>query len=151
LDVAVDATVLLCEVVSPGRAAFGEAFEFTEWSSNLRIFRDARLLTYENFICRPDRGDLADWRELYPSGNYASIYYLSPQGLGEMVKALHDLEIEDAVIGASMLREGGVGVKILANDGISLRKAVFSVRNLLIEDSSIAFPHTLQRAQTFFH
>jgi urease accessory protein len=28
LDVAADATVLLCELVSPGRTAFGEAFEF---------------------------------------------------------------------------------------------------------------------------
>lgn len=151
LDVAADATVLLCEVVSPGRAAFGEAFEFTEWTSKLRIYGEGALLAYENFNCKPERGDLTDWRELYPSGNYASLYYLSPQPLAKLVQTLHDCEIEDATIGASPLREGGLGVKILAKDGISLRKAIFSVRNLLITHSTVTFPHALQRAQTFFH
>ncbi|MDG1242773.1 MAG: urease accessory protein UreD [Opitutae bacterium] len=151
LDVAVDATVLLCEVVSPGRAAFGEAFEFTEWTSKLRIYREGVLLAYENFTCKPVDGDLADWRELYPEGNYASLYYLSPQPLGEIVQTLHDCEIEDATIGASLLREGGIGVKVLAKDGIGLRKAIFEVRSLLIAHSDVEFPHALKRAQTFFH
>ena len=151
LDVAADATVLLCEVVSPGRAAFGEWFEFSEWRSSLRIYREKKLLSYENFTCVPERGDLSDWRELYPSGNYAGLYYLTPEPLDGLVQALHDLEIADAVIGASPLREGGLGVKLLAKDGISLRKAIFSVRSLLIAHSKLVFPHALQRAQTFFH
>ena len=151
LDVAADATVLLCEVVSPGRAAFGEAFEFSEWSSKLRIYREGTLLSYENFTCVPERGDLVDWRELYPSGNYAGLYYLSPLPLGELVQTLHDLEIADATIGASPLREGGLGVKILARDGVSLRQAIFSIRKLLITHSTVSFPYALQRAQTFFH
>ena len=67
------------------------------------------------------------------------------------MQALHDLEIAEAVIGASPLREGGLGVKLLAKDGISLRKAIFSVRSLLIAHSKLVFPHALQRAQTFFH
>lgn len=151
LDVAADATVLLCEVVSPGRAAFGESFEFTEWRSSLRIYRDETLLSYENFSCIPERGDLSDWRELYPEGNYAGLYYLTSEPLEELVQTLHDLEIADAVIGASPLREGGLGLKLLAKDGISLREAIFSVRSLLIAHSKLVFPHALQRAQTFFH
>jgi len=151
LDVAADATVLLCEVVSPGRAAFGEAFEFSEWSSRLRVYRKGALLSYENFSCVPERGDLSDWRELYPSGNYAGLYYLTPEPLGGLVQALHDLEIADAVIGASPLREGGLGLKVLAKDGISLRKAIFSVRKLLVEHSQVDFPPALERAQTFFN
>lgn len=151
LDVAADATVLLCEVVSPGRAAFGEAFEFAEWTSKLRIYREGKLLAYENFTCKPAVGDLSDWREVYPEGNYASLYYLSPQPLDEIVQTLHDLHVGDATIGASPLREGGLGVKILAKDGISLRKAIFEVRELLIEHSKLAFPYALQRAQTFYN
>jgi urease accessory protein len=151
LDVAADATVLLCEVVSPGRAAFGESFEFTEWRSSLRIYRDGMLLSYENFSCKPERGDLSDWREMYPDGNYAGLYYLTPEPLGELVQTLHDLEIADAVIGSSPLREGGLGIKILSKDGISLRKAIFSVRKLLVEHSQVEFPSALQRAQTFFN
>jgi urease accessory protein len=151
VDVSIDSTVLLCEVVTPGRAAFGEAFEFTEWRSKLRIYCEGQLLSYENFTCRPQRGDLADWRELYPEGNYANVYYLSPEPLGDTVQKLHDLEIEDAVIGASPLRTGGLGVKILAKDGISVRHAIFAVRELLIANSGVSFPSALKRAQTFFH
>lgn len=151
LEVDPSATVLMCEVISPGRATFGESFQFTEWSSKLRITRGGRLLAYENFSVAPAAGDCADWRELYPDGTYASLYYLSPQPLGDLVATLHGLEIEDATIGGSPLREGGLGIKILAADGISLRKAIFSVRNLLIEHSAIIFPSALTRAQTFFN
>jgi urease accessory protein len=151
LDVAADATVLLCEVVAPGRAACGECFEFSEWRSSLRIYREGSLLSYENFSCIPDRGDLSDWREMYPEGNYAGMYYLGANPLGDLVQRLHDLEIADAAIGASPLREGGLGLKILAKDGISLRRAIFSVRKLLFEHAQVEFPAGLQRAQTFFN
>lgn len=150
LDVAADATVLLCEVVSPGRAAYGECFEFSEWTSKLRVYREGKLLAYENFSCLPANGDLADWREVYPEGNYASFYFLTPEPLGELVQTLHDLEVEHAVLGASPLRIGGLGLKVLAKDGISLRKAIFTVREILITHSKVRFPHALQRAQTFF-
>lgn len=151
LDVAADATVLLCEVVSSGRAAFGEAFEFSQWQSQLRIYREGSLLAYENFCCQPKLGDAADWRALYPGGSYASFYFLSPEPLGELIQRLHELEVSEASIGASTLREGGLGIKILAADGISLRKTIFLVRNLLIAHSKIRFPHALQRAQTYFN
>lgn len=151
LDVAADATVLLCEVVTPGRAAFGEAFEFTEWRSQLRIYREGSLLAYENFSCQPDRGDLSDWQAMYPTGSYASFYFLSPEVLGDVVQTLHELETPDATIGASPLRVGGLGIKILAADGISLRKTVFLVRNLLIKQTQQKFPHALLRAQTYFN
>ncbi len=151
MDVAADATVLLCEVISPGRAAYGERFEFREWSSQLKIFREGELLAYENFSCRPDAGDLSDWCGLYPDGSYASFYYLTPEPLADLVQQLHDLETPEAMIGASPLREGGMGIKILAADGIQLRKAVFLVRNLLILHSQQNYPYALQRAQTFFH
>jgi len=150
LDVAADATVLLCEVVSPGRAAFGECFEFSEWTSKLRIYREGQLLAYENFTCVPANGDLSDWREVYPEGNYASFYFLTPEPLGELVQTLHDLEIEHVALGASLLRGGGLGLKVLAKDGISLRKAIFTVREMLITHSKVSFPRALQRAQTFF-
>lgn len=151
LNVATDATVFLCEVVTPGRAAFGETFEFTEWCSRLRIYRDGDLLAYENFSCMPARGDAADWRQRYPSGSYASLYLLSPKPLGELVQSIHDMELPDATIGASPLRVGGLGVKILAADGISLRKAISSVRNLLTAHAEIQCPQALRRAQTFFN
>ncbi|MEC8190237.1 MAG: hypothetical protein VX033_03550, partial [Verrucomicrobiota bacterium] len=41
--------------------------------------------------------------------------------------------------GANPLREGGLGIKVLARDGISLRKTIFLVRNLLIIKSKQDF------------
>jgi len=151
VDVAADATLLLCEVISPGRAAYGEAFAFRNWTSRLRIFRDDKLLCYENFSCQPARGDIMDWKSQYPAGNYASLYLLSPQPIGDLVQELHNLETPQATIGASALRVGGLGVKILAADGISLRQTIFRVREQLITCSNLPFPKSLKRAQTFFH
>lgn len=151
LDIDPGATVLFCEIVSPGRAAFGEAFEFTEWRSQLKIFRQGSLLAYENFSCQPERGDVADWQALYPAGSYASFYFLSPKPLANLIQKLHDLETPDSMVGTSPMREGGLGLKILAADGISLRKTICMVRNLLISHTEQTFPRALQRAQTYFN
>ena len=151
LEVDASATVLMCELVAPGRAAFGECFEFQEWRSNLRIYRSGRLLSLETFAAQPARGDLADWRRAYPGGSYAGIYYLTPQPLEGIIQQLHDLKVSGATLGASPLREGGLGLKLLAQDGISLRQAISAVRELLIAHSKLTFPSALTRAQTFFH
>lgn len=151
LEVEPSSTVLLCEVVSPGRATFGERFDFTSWASSLRIHRSGQLLAYENFDCRPAEGGAADWRQLYPEGNYASLYCLSPEPMEGLVQTLHDLKLDRAMLGASPLREGGLGIKVLAADGICLRKAIFAVRKLLIPALKCSFPQALERAQTFFN
>lgn len=151
VDIASDSTLLLCEIVTPGRAAFGEAFEFSQWRSNLKIHMGGKLLAYENFTCRPDKNDIVDWQELYNCGSYANIYFLSPEPLGKLVELIHNISVKDTRIGASSLRFGGLGVKILAANGVSLRKVIYVVRNMLIKHSKICFPKALQRAQTFFN
>ncbi|MEM8868743.1 MAG: urease accessory protein UreD, partial [Verrucomicrobiota bacterium] len=134
VDMAADATLLLCEIVMPGRAAYGESFQFKSWASSLRIYREAKLLSYENFLCEPIKGDALDWQEAYPNANYASVYFLTPDTAPPLVQKLHDIDIEGASVGASLLRSGGgLGVKILAADGIQLRRAVLLARSILIE------------------
>ena len=151
IEAAPDATVFFCELVSPGRAAFGERFCFREWRSHTRVERDGELLALENFFCDPSSGDLEDWRTLYPNGNYASFYYLSALPLNDIVQQLHQLELTGAILGASPLRVGGIGIKIIAADGIELRKTVALVRNLLIIHSNISVPQALRRSQTFYN
>ena len=151
IEAAPDATVFFCELVSPGRAAFGERFCFREWRSHTRVECDGELLALENFFCDPSSGDLEDWRTLYPNGNYACFYYLSALPLNEIVQQLHQLELTGAILGASPLRVGGIGIKIIAADGIELRKTVALVRNLLIIHSNITVPQALRRSQTFFN
>lgn len=129
----------------------GRAFEFPQQNSQLRIYREGSLQVYENFCCQPLHGDVADWRAIYPCGSYASFYFLSPEPLGNIIQLIHDLETPDAMVGASPLTEDGLGIKILVRDGISLRKTIFLVRNLLIGLSKNTFPQALHRAQTYFN
>jgi urease accessory protein len=151
IDCAAGATLLYTEIVAPGRAAYGESFQFREWRSRLRLRRGGELIAFENFNCRPAVGQPADWREHYPEGLYASLYCLSPAPLEGLAESLHALECEGATLGASPLRGGGLAVKILATNGVELRRAILAVREILIPATGAVFPPALKRAQTFFY
>ena len=151
VDLAADSTVILCEIVSPGRVTFGEAFKFSQWRSRLRIRKEGRLIAYENFSVDPSKGEVQDWRNFAPSATYASIYFISPKIDPELFEAIHNIDIEGTYIGASSLRDAGLGIKILADDGVGLRKAIATVRSMLIKNVDSVYPKALQRAQTFFN
>jgi urease accessory protein UreH len=68
-----------------------------------------------------------------------------------LIEPLNKLSTGTVAIGASPLREGGLGIKVLAQDGLALRKAVLQIWEALIQASGIEFPHSLKRAQTFFY
>lgn len=150
VDLAPSARVLLCELVSPGRVACGEAFRFNEWRSKLEIRREEELLVYENFSARPSQGDLADWQSLFPGGLYASLYYLSPDPMEALLEALNELSDRACSVGASPLRKGGIGVKLIAEDSCALRRRIAQLRSLILPAPD-ALPHALKRAQTFFY
>jgi len=151
LEIETSSTVLLTEIVSPGRASYGESFAFKTWRSQLRIYRSGKLIAYENFKVEPHTGDVADWRSVFPDGPYVSIYFLTPHSITNLINPLNNLSSEVVAIGASSLRQGGLGIKVLAKDGLALRKSVLQIRELLIPQSGVEFPQTLKRAQTFFY
>ena len=151
VDLTTSSTLLLCEIISPGRVTFGEAFTFKSWKSKLRIRRDDCLLAFENFTVNPAQGGALDWRQKSPTATYASLYFVSPDYDDLLVEKIHRIEEDGVYIGASALRENGLGIKILANDGIALRKAISTVRSLLIETIPAKYPTALQRGQTFFN
>ncbi|MCB1123152.1 MAG: urease accessory protein UreD [Verrucomicrobiae bacterium] len=151
VEVEASSTLLLTEIVSPGRAAYGESFQFDFWRSRLRIYRPGTLAAYENFQVVPQTNDVADWRTRFPHGPYVGIYFLTPHPVSGLIEPLHDLSNDDVAIGASPLRAGGLGIKLLARDSPGLRKSVITIREVLIERTGINFPNTLQRAQTFFY
>ncbi len=144
-------TLLLTEIVSPGRATYGESFEFDSWRSKLRIYRSGTLTAYENFELIPANNDASDWRSRSPNGPYVSIYFLTPHPTTGLIESLHELSTDEVAIGASPLRGGGLGIKVLAKDGLALRKSVLQIREFLTNYSCIDYPHTLKRAQTFFY
>ena len=151
---AASASLLLTEIVMPGRVARGEAFQFSEWRSRLRIHREDALCAFEQFRLRPGDGDAPDWRAVAPESSYASLHAFAP-GLETpqpLVEALHALADGKGLrLGASPLRGNGLGIKLLAADGIILRQAILAVRLLLHERAGFCFPHILRRGQTFFY
>jgi urease accessory protein len=151
LKLEASSTVLLTEIISPGRANFGESFEFESWSSMLRIYRSGTLVAFENFKVNPRKGDAADWKQRFPEGPYASIYILTEVPVEDMSEHLNQLSGDDVSVGASPLRNGGLGIKVLAKDGMALRKTILQIREKLIAQTGIIFPGMLKRAQTFFY
>lgn len=151
LDIAEGACALFCEIVSPGRSAFGEQFEFEQWQSNTRILYNDTLINYENFTCEPKKGDVRDWQDAYPEGNYASMYLISGCDFDEFIAEMHQIETPDAIIGLSDLNKAGLGIKILAKDGVSLRRTIVLLRERLFKELKLSIPASLNRSQSFFY
>lgn len=150
LNVATGGCLLFCEIITPGRSAFGEQFEFEQWQSNTRIFYGGNLINYENFTCEPKKGDVRDWQEAYPDGNYASIYLICDRDFEAAIADMHQIETPEAIIGLSDLNGAGLGIKVLARDGVSLRKTIILVREKLFEALHFNIPLSLNRSQSFF-
>tara|TARA_A100001015_G_scaffold42163_1_gene46179 strand:+ start:591 stop:1454 length:864 start_codon:yes stop_codon:yes gene_type:complete len=150
LHVANGGCMLFCEIIAPGRSAFGERFAFDQWESNTRIYNNGTLINYENFTCEPQKGDVRDWQEAFPEGNYASMYLINDRDFNGFIAEMHQRETPDAVIGLSDLNRAGLGIKILAKDGVSLRKTIISLRERLFKELKLVIPPVLNRSQSFF-
>jgi urease accessory protein len=152
LRVEVDAggAALIAEVTYPGRPAHETCFTFRHWRSRAKVFYDGTLVAFEQFLLRPGSGMEADWSAHFPGGPYASLHYLNGKPCQDCLEQLHALAIEGALIGASPFRVGGLGVKLLACDGVALRHAFLEVRRVLMAHSGVCLPGAIQRAQTFF-
>ena len=151
INVSIGGCLLFCEVIAPGRSAFGEQFAFEKWQSNTRIFYGGNLINYENFTCEPKKGDVRDWQEAYPNGNYASLYLICNREFEAIIAEMHKIEMPEAIIGLSNLNKSGLGIKVLARDGVSLRKAILFVREKLFEMMEFNIPPALNRSQSFFY
>ncbi len=143
LDVAAGGGALLCEILSPGRVASGEAWAFERLRWALDITHAGRPVARERWDLAPvERPEsLAGWR-LEGAGSfagppfYASLFLVGTAGADPddpRWQALHDLHDASRWIGVSRL-DGGAGwsVKVLAADGAVLRRTLATVRATLL-------------------
>ena len=49
-----------------------------------------------------------------------------------LVEALNELSDRACYVGASPLRKGGIGVKLIAEDGCALRRKITQLRTLIL-------------------
>ena len=67
-----------------------------------------------------------------------------------MIDDLNGLSDRACYVRASPLRKGGIGVKLIAEDGCALRRGITQLRSLILPAQD-QLPHALKRAQTFFY
>ena len=128
-------TLLLAEMLAPGRVASGEAFayEWLRWETD--VFAGEERVARERYTLQPGTPSVEAMRRVFPNAYYASLYVVSEQ-LDESAacwRAIHDLQSERAWVGVSRLRRAGWVVKIVAADSLGLRDVMAEVRRLIYQ------------------
>lgn len=122
--------MLFVETLAPGRVASGEAFAFRrlDWDVTLRYA--GRTVVREHYRLDPADESLEALRAVFPQAYFASCFLLTgrPLVIGGEVETLSN---DRALVGDCALVAGGLVVKILAADSVSLRGAVSGVREIL--------------------
>ena len=140
-------TLLLAEMLAPGRVASGEAFayEWLRWETDL--FTGSEQIARERYTLQPGTPSVEAMRRVFPNAYYGSLYVVSEQ-IEESAAcwgAMHDLQSEQAWVGVSRLRKAGWVVKIVAAESLGLRGAMAAVRRLIYAALGVEEPD-LRRA-----
>jgi urease accessory protein len=143
-------TLLLSEMLAPGRVASGEAFayDYLRWETDVLVKDE--LVVRERYRLQPGTPSVEALRSAFEHGYYASLYVVAEtlsQAHG-CWRAIHDLHSESAWVGVSRLRRGGWVIKVLAAESIALRRVMAEVRTLVYEALGKALPD-LRRAGVF--
>ena len=126
--------LLFCELLTPGRVAFGEAFAYDSLSWETDLFLDETLLARERYFLAPDSFSVRAMQARFPTAYYASCFVVSP-ALSEGSPCwaeIHALHEPEAWIGCSRLaHKGGWTIKLLAANSILLRRKLGRIRSLI--------------------
>ena len=127
------ALAVLMEIVAPGRLARGEAFAFCDYSSGLSVTDvRGRVLLRERTRLQPSRWGDGSGLGLMEGFHYlGTLYVLNESGStpGELADDLHGLVADRprCIGGASALEQGGVVVRLLAEDHATVSHALHAV------------------------
>lgn len=133
IKVAPGGELFFAEVLSPGRVAHGECFEFSEIDWECNLFWDHRLIARERFFLQPDNSSLNCLRGPFPNSYYASCYLVSDRisDQGSCWSEIRNLNSTDAFVGTSRLVAAGWSIKILARESLVLHRTIQSIRRIL--------------------
>jgi urease accessory protein len=137
IDVEPGGELLYLESLAPGRVASGESFAFTRyaWCTDVRL--GGRLVHRERAMLEPAGQSLAGLRAFFPVSYYTSLVVISPASerwQSDFAHAVGALGDEATVrIGASRLCAGGWSIRLLAGDGLTLRKVLARLRLLVYQ------------------
>ena len=121
----------------PGRVAHGETWSWDRLRLELDVRCGGELALRERLDQGgPELEALARWAGSGEAACFANAVVISPDGSGdapwrEAVQALHG---DGVWVGASALRRGGWSIKVVAADGVRLKRTVREVRSILAQN-----------------
>lgn len=122
LDIAGDATALLVEPVIFGRAAMGEVVRNLHWTDRVTVRRDGALIFADTARLAGDAAaQLAEPATGQGAGAMAGVIYVAPDAEGHLP---HIRSLLPQTGGASLIRDGIVFARLLAEDGFTLRRGL---------------------------
>ena len=137
IDVERGGELLYLETLAPGRVASGESFAFARYAWRTDIRWAGRLVHRERADLMPGDSSLTGLKTLFPVSYYASLIVISPCSEAWGTDFAHEigaLDEEAAVrIGASGLCAGGWSIRLIAMDGLALRRSLERVRTVLYQ------------------
>lgn len=135
IDLDAGAELFFVETITPGRVARGEIWACAEleWKFDLRVA--GNLTLRERFTLREGDGSSSALTTAFAQGYYASGVLISTRLAADdpCWEGIRRLNTSEVLLGASQFVPGGWGIKILARDGVALRRALQELRRLLAE------------------
>jgi urease accessory protein len=114
IDLALDASLILLDWFTSGRAARGERWECSRFGSRNEVFVDGRCVFLDSLLLSPDDGDLVSSHRLGRFNCVATVFLLGPAldsittRLLEAIKSEPVARRSDLVFSASPLANGAV-------------------------------------------
>ena len=130
--------LFFADLLMPGRVAHEEAWVWDELCLEVDVRLGGELILRERF--NPSGEELRSLAALKGSGPgacFGNAVLISETTVEGWREAIHALQGDGLWIGASRLRRGGWSLKLVATDGVRLRKGLKEARGIL----SAHFPH----------
>jgi urease accessory protein len=127
------------DLLMPGRVAHGEAWEWEKLCLEIDVRRGGELILRERMAQSGEElRALAALAGSGPSACFANAVLVAPADAADATwrKEVEALQGDGLWVGVSPLRQGGWSLKLVASDGVKLRRGLRAMRRALAE----AFP-----------
>lgn len=121
------AVLFAADMVTAGRVASGEQFDYRRYESRTRIFIDGKLALYDNCALQPDEEDLLRKGMLDGYRTNGSLYVYADGMDGELKRNIGELSNEKVRLAAGNVRSDLLIVRFLGNGIIEMRETVQAV------------------------
>ena len=118
-----NARLIWGEILTCGRKLNGEQFEFTEFQNKTSIFKNGKLVVFENLYMNPSAMNPLSIGQLEGFTHQASLIYFNEQADVKRVKTQCDAflsEKKDILFGTSETNGNGFIIKILSQNSEKL-------------------------------